>query len=139
MEKNQQLGLIGVGLLLIGAFAPVVSVPIIGSVNLTQGTDGYIIVGLAVVSGILILLNKVKWLWGTGLLSLGVIIVNFINIKSKLGEMAGRGGEFGEAMMKSISMQWGWILLVVGAILLIVAAARKSPTKIVPPAEQVSN
>lgn len=139
MEKNQQLGLIGAVLLLIGAFAPVVSVPIIGSVNLTQGTDGYIIVGLAVVSGILILLNKVKWLWGTGLLSLGVIIVNFINIKSKLGGIAGQGGEFGEAMMKSVSMQWGWILLVVGAILLIVAAVRKSPTTIVLPAEQVSN
>lgn len=127
MEKNQQLGLIGTVLLLIGAFAPVISVPIIGSVNLTQGTDGYIIVGVAVVSGILVLLNKVKWLWGTGLLSLGVIIVDFITIKNKLGGMAGRGGELGEAIAKSISMQWGWILLLIGAILLMIAAARTSP------------
>ena len=86
-----------------GAFAPLVSVPMFGNISLTQRTDGYIIIGLAVVSAIIVLLNQTKWLWGTAVISLGIMVYDFINIKNKVGGISGRGGEFGIAIAKSIS------------------------------------
>lgn len=127
MEKNQQLGFIGAALLLVGAFAPVINVPIVGAINLMQGSDGYIIIGLAMLSGIILLVNKRKWLWVTGIAALGIIIAKFITLINKIGSLDDNGNKFSEAMSNAISMQWGWAALVIGAILLIIAAARTSP------------
>lgn len=41
MGKNQQLGLIGAALLIAGAFAPVIQVPIVEGNSLTQWTNSY--------------------------------------------------------------------------------------------------
>lgn len=41
MGKNQQLGLIGAALLIAGAFAPLVSVPIVEGNSRTQWTNSY--------------------------------------------------------------------------------------------------
>lgn len=150
MGKNQQLGLIGAALLIAGAFLPVVSAPIIGSMSLTElvartlgkahkGVDGYIIIGLAVVSVIIVLLNTTKWLWLTALGSLGIMVYDFINIKTKLAGISGRGGRFGEAIAASISMQWGWVVLALGVIVLIIAAMQKASPKTIVPTEQVAN
>ncbi len=139
MGKNQQLGLIGAALLIAGAFAPLVSVPMFGNISLTQRTDGYIIIGLAVVSAIIVLLNQTKWLWGTAVISLGIMVYDFINIKNKVGGISGRGGEFGIAIAKSISMQWGWVVLIAGVLLLIIAATKKiSSTPVIPPQQEAN-
>lgn len=140
MDKKQIMGLIGSIILFIGVFAPIVSVPIMGNMNYFQNGkgDGTIIIVLAVISLILTLTKKYKGLWVTGLVSLGVMSFTFINFQILLSEaksqMAGElaGNPFSglaDMVMGSVQLQWGWAILVIGAGMIIAAAAIKENTK----------
>jgi len=133
---KQLLGLIGSAVLFVGVFAPIVSIPIIGNINYFQNGkgDGVIVLVLAVISLILILLKKFKGLWFTGLGSMGVVVFTFINFQINLAnartqmetELVGnpfRG--IADMAMQSVQIQWGWALLIVGAVLVIASAAIK--------------
>ena len=136
MKTKQLLGLIGSIVLFIGVFTPIVSVPIVGNMNYFQNGkgDGTIVLILAVISLVLVLANKYKGLWFTGIGSLGVVLFAFINFQSKMSqakadmdaELAGnpfRG--LADMAMQSVQLQWGWALLIVGAALVIASAASK--------------
>ena len=133
---KQLLGLIGSAVLFVGVFAPIVSIPIMGNMNYFQNGkgDGAIILVLAVISLILVLLKKFKGLWFTGLGSMGIMAFTFINFQINLAnartqmetELVGnpfRG--IADMAMQSVQIQWGWALLIVGAVLVIVSAAIK--------------
>ena len=76
MSTKQYLGLTASILLFIGVFAPIMSVPIIGNMNYFQNGkgDGTSILILAIVSLMLVLANKYKGLWLTGVGSLAVLV-----------------------------------------------------------------
>ncbi len=140
MNKNQLLGLLGSIFLIIGVFAPIVGVPIMGNMNYFQigEIDAAIVLVLAVISVGLVLAKKYKGLWFTGTGSLGVMIFTFINLKSKISEAnADIDSELadnlfsglGEMALESVQLQWGLALLIVGAALIIASAAMKDETK----------
>jgi len=133
---KQLLGLIGSALLFVGVFAPIVSIPIMGNMNYFQNGkgDGTIVLVLAVISLILVLLKKFKGLWFTGLGSMAIMVFTFINFQITLAntrtqmetELVGnpfRG--IADMAMQSVQIQWGWALLIIGAVLLIASAAIK--------------
>jgi len=136
MSKKQILGLIGSITLIIGVFTPIVSAPFVG--NLTyfmngQG-DGTIVLGLGIISLIVVLLKKYKVLWITGFASLGMMLYTFINFQGRMAsirsEMQAELADnpfagLGEMALQSVQIQWGWILLVLGAVLLLAAAGIK--------------
>lgn len=137
METRQTLGLIGSILLVIGVFMPIVSLPIIGSINYFQNGhgDGVIVLILGVISLILTLTKKYGALWFTGLGSLAVMAFTFINFQMRmsqareemqraLGNNPFRG--LADAALQTIQIQWGWAVLVLGAALVIAAAIVKS-------------
>lgn len=66
--KSQLVGFVGAITLLIGVFLPVVSMPIVGSISLLNNgkSDGAVLLGLAITSMILILLNKIRLTLVTG-------------------------------------------------------------------------
>jgi hypothetical protein len=136
MSKQQVMGLVGSIVLFLGVFAPVISVPIMGSMNYFQNGkgDGVIIIILAVISLILTLSGKYKGLWFTGLCSLGVLAFTFVSFQVRMSEARSQmeleleGNPFrglADMAMESIQLQWGWALLIVGAALVISAAAIK--------------
>lgn len=149
MDKKQVLGLIGSIILFVGVFAPIVSFPIIGTMNYFKNGrgDGTIIIGLALISFILTLTKQYKGLWFTGLGSLGIMAFTFINFQMRISQVrSGMQKELadnpfkglGELALQSVQLQWGWAFLVVGASLIIAAAALKeeadlySPGKVMP-------
>jgi hypothetical protein len=74
--RKQQLGLAGSIVLFIGVFTPIVTLPIVGSINYFhngQG-DGVLMLFLALISLGLTLRERYRWLWATGLLSLGLLL-----------------------------------------------------------------
>ena len=128
MNTKQMLGLIGSVVLFVGVFAPIVSVPIMGNINYFQNGqgDGTIILVLAVVSFILVLMEKYRALWFTGSASLAVMLFTLINFQAKMSQFKAdmeleladnpfRG--LADMAISSIQLQWGWALLVVGAAL----------------------
>jgi len=140
MSTKKLLGVIGSIVLFIGVFMPIVSVPIMGNMNYFQNGegDGTIVLALAVISLVLVLAEKFKGLWFTGLGSLGIMLFTFINFQSKMSqakadmesELAGnpfRG--LADVVMQSVQLQWGWAVLIVGAALVIASAAMKEEAK----------
>lgn len=122
--------LISAGLLVVGSFAPLVSLPIIGAINATrlEYSDGYILIGLAVLSIVLALVGRPKGLRYTGgaafLITVGNLVMLFIRVSDAKAKMAKdlEGNPFAGIAMaaaKSISLEWGWILLIAGSIGLI--------------------
>ena len=133
---KQLLGLIGSAVLFVGVFAPIVSVPIMGNINYFNNGkgDGVIVLVLAVISLIFVLLKKFKGLWFTGLGSIGIMVFTFVNFQISLAntrtqmetELVGnpfRG--IADIAMQSVQIQWGWALLIIGAVLVIASAAIK--------------
>ena len=139
MNTKQMLGLIGSVVLFIGVFAPIVSVPIMGNINYFQNGqgDGMIILVLAVISLILVLMEKYKALWFTGSASLAVMLFTLVSFQTKMSQFKAemeleltdnpfRG--LADMAISSVQLQWGWALLVVGAALVIISAALKNKT-----------
>ncbi len=133
---KQLLGLIGSAVLFVGVFAPIVSVPIMGNINYFNNGkgDGVIVLVLATISLILILLKKFKGLWFTGLGSIGIMVFTFVNFQLSLANTMAQmetelvGNPFrgiADMAMQSVQIQWGWALLIIGAVLLIASAAIK--------------
>jgi len=144
IDGRTLVGLAGAILLFVGAFLPIVSLPFVGSVNYFnngQG-DGIIIVGLALISALLILIKRYRGLWATGGLSLLVLGYTFYTLSARIADAKASmesqlaGNPFigiAQAAMQSVQLQWGWAVLVLGAVLLLAAAVmsevrlRKSP------------
>jgi len=136
MGKKHIAGLLGAALLIIGVFLPVISAPMMGTINLFKNGqgDGVIIFGLAIVSIIFILIKRYKVLWVTGLLSLIIIIGDFISMservssaKADIASKAGNTilGAIPKMVADSIQLQWGWGVLIIGVILVLMCATEK--------------
>ena len=136
LDIKQILGFIGSVILFIGVFTPIVSVPIVGTINYFQNGqgDGIFLIILAVTSFILSITKKYKGLWLTGVISLLMLISVLISFQAKIAEMksqintelAGNPFKFlGDIAVQSMQIQWGWALLFIGSVLIIAAAAIK--------------
>ncbi|WP_295400866.1 hypothetical protein [uncultured Thiocystis sp.] len=136
MTTKKLIGLIGSIFLCIGVFAPIASVPIMGDVNYFQNGrgDGSIVLVLALISLVLVLAEKYKGLWFTGIVSLGIMLFTFINFHSKISQVKAdmeselasnpfRG--LADAAIQSVQLEWGFALLIVGAVLVIASAAMR--------------
>lgn len=137
--NRSNLGIAGSALLFIGTFMPIVSLPIVGSMNYFQNGkgDGVIIAILAVISLVLCLKKKFSALWLTGLGALAVCAFTFVNFQMKISEMKDSmdselaGNPFrglADVAMQSIQLQWGWAVLLVGIGCIIAAAYMKDET-----------
>jgi hypothetical protein len=132
MNTQKILGLSGSAVLALGAFVPIVSLPIVGSINYFnngQG-DGIFIVLLAVVAAALSFFGYYKFLWIPGAASLVLLLITltrFIQVvndaKSELTDSL-VGNPFAglaEGLMASVQLQWGWMVLFLGSIAIVSA------------------
>jgi hypothetical protein len=135
MKNKQLLGVLGCVVLFIGVFAPAMSFPIVGGMSYMKirNVEAWIVLVAAGVSLALVLTSKYKGLWVTGvgsLLAIGYSVATFVaKMREMKAEMSGGGDDpfqrLGQALAGSVQIQWGIPVLVVGAVLLIVAAATK--------------
>lgn len=127
------LGYGGASVLALGVFAPIVRLPIVGTMNYFHNGegDGAILLALAAVSVLAVALRRWFVLYGTGggsLMLLGYALFNWHRKMSAAkaefsADMAGNPfAGIGEAMFSTVQLQWGWGLLFIGAGLLLAAA-----------------
>jgi hypothetical protein len=126
------LGLIGGVLIIIGIFLPLVTVTYGGDSQSASFFDaikagsweGYVVLLCGIASIALAAMRKYRFLLITGIIALGVIVLNFINFKSSIAKAAGQSLEQLESMGVTISTQWvGWLVLILGGVLLLIAGA----------------
>ncbi|MGA3209542.1 MAG: hypothetical protein ABSE05_17170 [Syntrophales bacterium] len=138
MNKKQIIGLIGSAILFMGVFAPVVSLPLIGNQNYFEAGEGraFIVLIIAVISLIVVIITQ-KYdaaLLFTGIGSLSVILYSLVKFLKGIPEMtSGMESELeGNASMamQLFQIQWGFAVLILGALLLIASGAIKIDEKI---------
>ncbi len=121
-------GIVGSTVLFLGTFAPLVKLPLVGSLGLTNSSIKALIISCAVASLILTVKKMYKWLTITGLgaaLIVSYVFLDFLmrieDAKSSMDkELAGnpfRG--LADVAMESIHLEWGWIFLFLGAGLIL--------------------
>ncbi len=118
------LGLLGCFALIGGVFAPLANAPFIGSINYIKGASsiGIIILVLAGISLILVLKEIYKGLYLTGFLTSVIIFVTYIVFQERLKEPGAFFGFLGDLVADTVKFQWGWILLLIGVIMLFISA-----------------
>jgi hypothetical protein len=137
-NHKQMAGLLGSALLFVGVFCPIITLPIVGQMNYFQNGqgDGTIVLVLAVASAVLAFVRRFPLLWLTGGGSLGLVAFTFIRFQSGISEqkleMESKleGNPFAglaRLAVESVQIQWGFAIIVIGAIFVIAAAAM--PTK----------
>lgn len=132
MTNNKNVALIGAGLLFVGVFLPIISVPIVGSVNyfMNGRGDGTIVLLMALVAGGLALADRVRHVIWPGGISLLMLVFTFVRFQTGMAEMRSKMDAdlgdnpfrgFAEAALGSIQIQWGWAVLLLGAAMVIYA------------------
>jgi hypothetical protein len=120
--------LIGSVLVVLGSFAPIVHVPVIGEVNyFGRGSgDGLFAIGLAVIAAVLALAGRPRWALVPGILELALITFTFVNLYTRLSDLGPAtdtqlaGNPFKEvagAIVRSAGFSWGWVPLYIGALM----------------------
>lgn len=126
-KHSQLIGYISAGILLLGAFLPMMSLPIVGSISYFNNGrgDGIFIIILAIISAVLSNRMKFKYLLGTGGISLLMLSYVLYTVHTALSEMKDSmsnelaGNPFAglaEMAVNSIQLQWGWFVMVIGAV-----------------------
>jgi hypothetical protein len=127
------LGLIGGGLLVVGVFCPFIRAPFMGSVDYFRGGtgDGVIVLVLGAIAVCLTILRLYIGNLLPGLASLGMLAFTFVSFQQRLAESRAQldaelaGNPFrsiGDAMVRGVTIDWGFVMLVVAAVLTIASA-----------------
>lgn len=139
-SKQQLIGFGGVLLLLLGIFLPIISMPIIGSISVFSSgrIDGYVLLALTVLSLFFVFQNKFNLLKATSAVSFLMVLFSFIYILFKLNKLKSdlseklEGNPFGgiaQAMSNTLQIQYGWVFLFVGSLLIMYVAFAKNTDK----------
>jgi small-conductance mechanosensitive channel len=125
------LGLSGSIILVYGLFVPIMTTPTSGTISCFENCIRYgdtysiAIIILIVATFILLFTERYLWLWFTGLGLLGIIVFRLIALTVKMAESTmqlTRGTGSWDIALKPNRVEWGWGLLVTGAMLIIVTA-----------------
>jgi hypothetical protein len=129
-RKKKRLGWLGVALLVIGVFMPIVSMPIVGSFNyLHNGRgDGVVVLVLAAISGLLIFGKFFRGLIVTALVSLAIMCFSLAHFltgmnvaREQMAQVDNLFKGIGQAILSTIQLQWGWLPLLAGAFSILAA------------------
>ncbi|HEX8000494.1 MAG TPA: hypothetical protein VF528_19075 [Pyrinomonadaceae bacterium] len=129
--NSRILGITGSVLIIFSIFLPRVSIfginiSYFDSIKSGSGPEGFIFLGLGVISLILALLNKTRLLIATGILTLGYLTVCFIDYKLTMKEVTRDvSTELTSQLDGLVRLQWGWAMLALGGLLLVVAGIMK--------------
>lgn len=132
------IGIAGGLLLIIGCFSPILSSPLgLFTIIFAGNIVGMVLLLLATVSLMLAIFGWHRELLATGLVSLGLIGYRLVEIWYGLSKLQIQVDQFktegvfanafaqlvGQTMIKSIQISWGWIPLVLGALLVMLPGA----------------
>ncbi len=132
MNKNQIIGVVGVCAIVIGCFAPLVSLPF-ASINYLAGGrgDGIFLLIVTALSGYFVAVENYDRLRICAVVSTALCLFTFVNFSTRLAEMHAsmdsqlRGNPFkgiADAMVSAVGFGWGWSFLIIGLACLFVSA-----------------
>lgn len=139
MGLKQALCLVGSTLLIIGVFSPIAS--ILDATNISyfhHGKYGVVVLAMAVISPFFLICKPLHpFLWMTSINCLWIVAFSFYQLRytfnnlafyvnSELGHLAGN-------VIKNVPLQWGWLILFSGSLLLLISAFMRDERALVAP------
>ena len=142
---KQFIGILGSVLLMVGVFLPFLRVPVIGLSNyfaFSRG-DGIVLIVLAAAALLFTLGRRYAGTGYTGFFSAIILTLVFYSYKTRLSEMQRMVEQFKGQALESmagagfypIQLEWGFAVMVTGAVLLLAASAVRTGQKN-PPREE---
>ena len=131
------VGLIGAFMMILGAFAPIISVPLAGGQNYFQNGqgDGVLMMLLGIISLVLIVARYYGYLIITGILGLLVLGYLYVSFRGTIREAQEKisayeaydpiGTSLGEVFVENIHIDWGFAVLLAASVMIIVASFLK--------------
>jgi hypothetical protein len=125
--------LLAAAIMALGAFCPIVHMPIVGSITYVMGGrgDGILVVLSAMVIVVLVITGYRRTTGIVAVVALAIMLRALIGFSSALGEAnAGlarslQGNPFGgiaKTLVSSVGLGWGWVLLIGGALAVVILA-----------------
>lgn len=122
ITKRQFVGYAGAVLLALGIFMPVYSLPLFGSFSYyaVGNNAGIAMLIFAIASAAIVAIRKYKLLYVTGFMSLLLLVFSFLTLDSTISCVTAgmRDSPIGSLFASAIQYQWGWIVLLIGSIVI---------------------
>jgi hypothetical protein len=123
--NSKTLTMAGAVILAVGLFLPIFTVMGISITLFSPGgevsIDGIVILVCAVLAVVLALVNQAKWAVIPAIISLGLIVWNYINIQNHLSAASTLNPEQAEAAAALMSVNFlGWAVMGLGGLLVLV-------------------
>lgn len=134
--NSKTMGFLGAGLLIVGLFLPIATVPFLGSVTLMSNGFNIVAIGLLILgllSGFLVWSERRDALIWTGGASILTVIYMFGRLQWSMTQMRSTMAEeldgnpfagLAQTAMASVGLQWGWLILAAGPALLVYVAVQ---------------
>lgn len=136
------LGILGAALIVLGAFTPIFSVPIVGSVSFFKNgsEEGYALIGCTIAAIVFLLKKRYTLLWSAALGASGLVALVFTNFQLQMhkvqsslnADLAGNSFRgLADAALASVHLEWGWMVLLLGCATLLSATylKQRKPSK----------
>jgi hypothetical protein len=123
----------GAALLIIGLFTPIVTLPIVGSINLFGNGTNFValdVLVIAIIAAALAAKGNLRLIIWPGIAACGLVLYEFGSLQFRLTQMREsvskelEGNPFAgiaQGAMSAVQVQWGWLVLAAGAALLLYA------------------
>lgn len=132
MTERRTIAFVGAAMLIFGVFLPLFTVPFFGSVTYFENSRGaaWLLIALALVAAALAGTGRTRYVAFVGLAALGVMLGTFIRARARLEQMRDELGDglrgdllraIADQAAESVTPQWGWAVLVLGAAMLVFA------------------
>ena len=128
------LGIVGGVLLVIGVFCPIAEMSLQGtitSITFKGGVGGeswqatiLIVIGVAGIA--LAALRRTKLVLFPGILALAILAYEYFNFKTIISKMVFVSRTADPRLQNEFSMKWGWMVLLLGSLVLLSSAATRS-------------
>lgn len=122
---QRSLAFVGIALLVAGCFAPLASLPIVGTLTYISGDGVFVLAGAGIAAAIVVL-RRYFWLLPLATILLALVVYDGAKLYTGLAQVRSESQDnaLTSALMQSAHMEWGWVLLIAGALCLGAAALR---------------
>jgi hypothetical protein len=137
-DQRQLFGYIASGVLALATFLPIATLPLVGSLNYFsngQG-DGVFVLLAAIAAGLLVALKKYKFVLIPAGIAAAVTLYTLISLMIRINELQASLGSdlegnpfagLAEGLAASVRLEWGWIILILAEVALVLIALNVIP------------
>lgn len=129
-QAGRLIVFIGSALLIAGTFTPIMHLPIVGNITYFRSgnPDALILIGFAILATVAYILGFSRLVSWSGLLSVALLSFSFFHVIFQIHSVTAKThtelqnnpfAGIADAFMQSVGLEWGWLVMFSGALMII--------------------